>query len=108
MGGATDLAKTNADGVLISHDLLRLVDGILLARKTKQVIKQNLFWSLFYNLMALPLAAFGFIAPYMAALGMSISSLVVVGNAMRLNRIKKKKFNTHKPRPETLKANSQQ
>ena len=85
MGSATDLAKTNADGVLISHDLLRLVDGILLARKTKQVIRQNLTWSLCYNLSALPLAAFGFIAPYMAAIGMSASSLVVVGNAMRLN-----------------------
>lgn len=94
MGGATDLAKTNADGVLISHDLLRLIDGILLARKTKKVIKQNLIWSLCYNLMALPLAAFGFIAPYMAALGMSASSLVVVGNAMRLNRLRKYKLKT--------------
>ena len=100
MGGATDLAKTNADGVLISHNLLRLIDGILLARKTKVIIKQNLIWSLCYNLMALPLAAFGFIAPYMAALGMSASSLVVVGNAMRLNRLRKYKLNTaQKPSP---------
>ncbi len=91
MGTATDLAKTNADGVLVQHDLLRLVDGVLLARKTKSVIRQNLGWSLCYNLLALPLAAFGFIAPYMAALGMSASSLVVVGNAMRLNRIPKNK-----------------
>ncbi|WP_420554175.1 heavy metal translocating P-type ATPase [Neptuniibacter marinus] len=105
MGGATDLAKTNADGVLISHDLLRLVDGILLARKTKRIIKQNLFWSLFYNLMALPLAAFGFIAPYMAALGMSASSLVVVSNAMRLNRLKKRKSGPIKHQSETLKTN---
>ena len=100
MGGATDLAKTNADGVLISHNLLRLIDGILLARKTKVIIKQNLIWSLCYNLMALPLAAFGFIAPYMAALGMSASSLVVVGNAMRLNRLRKYKLKTaQKPSP---------
>lgn len=89
MGSATDLAKTNADAVLIAHDLQRLTDGIILARKTRAVIRQNLGWSLCYNLMALPLAAFGFIAPYMAALGMSASSLVVVGNAMRLNRIPK-------------------
>ena len=89
MGSATDLAKTNADAVLIAHDLLRLVDGIILARKTRQVIRQNLGWSLFYNLLALPLAAFGFIAPYMAALGMSASSLVVVGNAMRLSLLPK-------------------
>ncbi len=89
MGTATDLAKTNADGVLISHDLLRLVDGIRLSRKTRAVIRQNLGWSLCYNLLALPLAALGFIAPYMAAIGMSASSLVVVGNAMRLNRLPK-------------------
>ncbi len=89
MGTATDLAKTNADGVLISHDLLRLADGILLSRKTRSIIRQNLGWSLCYNLLALPLAALGFIAPYMAALGMSASSLVVVGNAMRLNRLPK-------------------
>jgi len=89
MGGASDLAKTNADGVLISHDLLRLADGISLARKTKKIIRQNLAISLCYNLMALPLAAFGYIAPYMAAIGMSASSLVVVGNAMRLNNLKR-------------------
>ncbi|WP_299177144.1 heavy metal translocating P-type ATPase [uncultured Neptuniibacter sp.] len=107
MGGATDLAKTNADGVLISQDLLRLVDGIQLSRKTKGIIRQNLIWSLCYNLMALPLAAFGFIAPYMAALGMSASSLVVVGNAMRLNRLKQirhKQLSPVKPEAEA-KAN---
>lgn len=107
MGTATDLAKTNADGVLISHDLLRLVDGILLARKTRVIIRQNLSWSLCYNLMALPLAAFGFIAPYMAALGMSASSLVVVGNAMRLNRLPKRpKTGTTAAETPALKTNS--
>ena len=88
MGGATDLAKTNADAVLISADLLRLVDAIQLARKTQRVIKQNLSWALLYNLTALPLAATGFIAPYMAAIGMSASSLVVVGNALRLSKVR--------------------
>ena len=104
MGSATDLAKTNADAVLIAHDLLRLIDGIILARKTRKVIRQNLGWSLFYNLLALPLAAFGFIAPYMAALGMSASSLVVVGNAMRLNRLPKlRPLRTRQPKanPDT-------
>ena len=89
MGSATDLAKTSADAVLVNHDLTRLASGIQLARKSRKVINQNLAWSLCYNLTALPLAAFGFIAPYMAALGMSLSSLVVVGNALRLSRLPK-------------------
>lgn len=89
MGSATDLAKTNADGVLISADLLRLVDAIQLSRKTRSVIRQNLGWAAGYNLLALPLAALGFVAPYMAALGMSLSSLVVVGNALRLSKLSK-------------------
>jgi Cu2+-exporting ATPase len=86
MAGATDLAKTNADAVLIANDLMRLTDAIRLARKTRAIIRENLAWALFYNVLALPLAATGFIAPYMAAIGMSASSLVVVGNALRLSR----------------------
>lgn len=87
MGGATDLAKTNADAVLISNDINRLADGVELAKKTRSIIRQNLGWSLFYNITALPLAAMGFIAPWMAAIGMSASSLVVVGNALRLTKL---------------------
>lgn len=87
MGSATDLAKTNADGVLISADLMRLADAIRISRKTRMIIRQNLGWSASYNLLALPLAAFGFIAPYMAALGMSLSSIVVVANALRLSKL---------------------
>ncbi|WP_051298748.1 heavy metal translocating P-type ATPase [Marinobacterium litorale] len=86
MAGATDLAKTNADAVLIANDLMRLTDAIRLARKTRAIIRENLAWALLYNVLALPLAATGFIAPYMAAIGMSASSLVVVGNALRLSR----------------------
>ncbi|SIS62059.1 heavy metal translocating P-type ATPase [Neptunomonas antarctica] len=87
MGSATDLAKTNADAILISSDIGRLVDAILLSRKTQSIIRQNLSWALLYNLIALPLAAMGFIAPYMAAIGMSVSSLIVVGNALRLTKL---------------------
>ncbi len=90
MGSATDLAKTNADAVLISSDLQRLVDAIHLSRRSRQIIRQNLSWALGYNLLALPLAAFGFIAPWMAAIGMSASSLVVVGNALRLSRLRRR------------------
>ena len=87
MGSATDLAKTNADAVLISSEIERLVDAILLSRKTQFIIRQNLSWALLYNLIALPLAAMGYIAPYMAAIGMSVSSLIVVGNALRLTKL---------------------
>ena len=87
MGSATDLAKTCADAVLLTGSLGRLVDAVLLARKCRRVIRENLGWSLLYNLLALPLAAEGFIAPYMAAIGMSASSLVVVGNALRLSKL---------------------
>lgn len=86
MGSATDLAKTNADAVLISSDLHRLPQAVNLARKTQSIIRQNLGWAIIYNLIALPLAATGMIAPYMAAIGMSASSLVVVGNALRLSK----------------------
>ncbi|WP_299196853.1 heavy metal translocating P-type ATPase [uncultured Amphritea sp.] len=87
MGSATDLAKTNADAVLISGELMRLPQGLRLARRTRANIRQNLSWSLLYNLIALPLAAAGMIAPWMAAIGMSASSLVVVGNALRLTKL---------------------
>jgi len=86
MNEATDLAKTSADAVLISTDLRKLAGAIAQARRTRRIIKQNIAWSLVYNLVALPLASLGFIAPWMAAIGMSASSLVVVGNALRLTR----------------------
>ena len=102
MGNASDLAKTSADAVLLSDDLNRLVDAFELMKKTRQVIRQNLGWSLTYNLTALPLAAAAMIAPWMAAIGMSLSSLVVVGNAMRLNR------NKAEERQKSLRNNSPQ
>ncbi|WP_129142132.1 heavy metal translocating P-type ATPase [Modicisalibacter coralii] len=86
MNSATDLARTRADGVLLSPRLWRLVDAVELARATRRVIRQNLAWALGYNLCALPLAALGWVPPWAAALGMSASSLLVVGNALRLGR----------------------
>ncbi|WP_034837301.1 heavy metal translocating P-type ATPase [Endozoicomonas numazuensis] len=86
MGNASDLAKTSADAVLLSDDLSRLTDAFELVKRTRRIIRQNLAWSLGYNMTALPLAAAAMIAPWMAAIGMALSSLVVVGNAMRLNR----------------------
>ncbi|MEM5527756.1 heavy metal translocating P-type ATPase [Gammaproteobacteria bacterium AS21] len=84
MGSASDLAKTHADAVLTSSELKVISDAVVLARKTKKIIKQNIFWAFSYNMLALPLAAFGLIPPYAAAIGMSLSSLIVVTNALRL------------------------
>lgn len=86
MGNASDLARTSADAVLISGNLERLPDAFNLTLKTRKIIRQNLAWALGYNLAALPLAATGMIAPWMAATGMALSSLIVVANALRLNQ----------------------
>jgi len=86
MGSGTQLAHASADLVLLSENLQHLLSGFNMARDTVKIIRQNLGWALGYNLLALPLAASGMIAPWMAALGMSTSSLVVVVNALRLRR----------------------
>ncbi|MDZ7788503.1 MAG: heavy metal translocating P-type ATPase [Halofilum sp. (in: g-proteobacteria)] len=86
MGGGSGLAGNNADMLLSAQRPADLAAGITHARRTLAVIRQNLAWAAGYNLIALPLAAAGFVAPWMAALGMSASSLIVVGNAMRLGR----------------------
>ncbi|MBD3894778.1 cadmium-translocating P-type ATPase [Halomonas sp. ML-15] len=87
MNGATDLARTSADAVLLSPRLGRIVEAIELTRATRRIIRQNLIWSVCYNATALPIAALGVVPPWVAALGMSASSLVVVGNALRLTRM---------------------
>ncbi len=86
MGGGTALAQTSADLVLLGDTLAPLPTGVRLARKTRRVIAQNLAWAAGYNLVALPLAAAGLVQPWMAAIGMSASSLLVVLNALRLSR----------------------
>ncbi len=84
---ATDLAKTNADALLTGGQLDVLVSAIETARRTRAIIKQNIGWALGYNLIALPVAAMGYVPPWAAAIGMSFSSLLVVGNALRLGRV---------------------
>ncbi len=86
MGGGTQLAQASADMVLLSEHLPHLVDAIKMAQRSLQIVHQNLGWALLYNVLALPLASMGYIAPWMAAIGMSASSLVVVLNALRLNK----------------------
>jgi Cu2+-exporting ATPase len=79
-----DLAKVNADLVLLGEGLGGLSRAVETARRMLQLIRQNLAWAVLYNLTAVPLAASGHLEPWMAALGMSLSSLLVVLNAMRL------------------------
>jgi P-type Cu2+ transporter len=86
LGSGTELAKIHADIVMIAPRLLALYEGVLSARHGLRIIKQNLAWAFTYNFTAIPLAALGLVSPWMAALGMSASSLLVVLNALRLNR----------------------
>jgi len=84
MGGGTDLARQQADIMLLSEDLMPLAQGVKVARKTLRVMRQNLAWAFAYNLLAIPLAMVGIVTPWMAGIGMSGSSLLVVLNALRL------------------------
>ncbi|MFC0710678.1 heavy metal translocating P-type ATPase [Azorhizophilus paspali] len=86
MGSATDLAKTCADAVLLSNRLEALVRAFDLAHRTRRIIIENLTWAGLYNGLILPFAALGWITPLWAAIGMSLSSLLVVLNALRLTR----------------------
>ena len=87
MADGAPLAHRSADLIATSPRLLRLPQAIMLARTTRRVIRQNLAWALGYNLIALPLAAAGLVTPWLAALGMAASSLLVTVNALRLARI---------------------
>ena len=86
MGGGTDLARSQADVVLLSDDLDHLTEGVRIARHTLRIMRQNLLWAFTYNVTAIPLAMVGWVTPWMAGIGMSASSLMVVVNALRLQR----------------------
>ncbi|MDR2017218.1 MAG: heavy metal translocating P-type ATPase [Burkholderiales bacterium] len=89
LGSATSLAQWTADVVILSDELPRLTDALRHARRTLAVIRQNLGWAIAYNVVAVPAAALGLVTPLIAALGMSLSSLTVVLNALRITRMKK-------------------
>jgi len=84
MGNGTSIAQHSADCVWLGHKLSGLDGAFFMARRTMQIVKQNLAWALCYNTLAIPLAVSGMIEPWMAALGMSFSSLLVMLNALRL------------------------
>ncbi|MFO8044861.1 MAG: heavy metal translocating P-type ATPase [Halomonas sp.] len=99
MNGATDLARTSADAILLSPRLSRIVEAVEISRATRRIMRQNMIWSVCYNFIAMPIAAMGFIPPWLAAMGMSVSSLVVVGNALRLNRFRSRAMPESVPLP---------
>jgi len=90
MGGGADVAKASADMVLLGDRLDRILEARELALQTRKIIRENLAWSLGYNLLILPLAVAGFVAPYFAVVGMSASSIIVVSNSLRLLKEKGK------------------
>lgn len=87
MGTGAALALQSSDAILTHDDLSALSLAVQQARKTQRVVRQNISWALCYNALAMPLAASGWLQPWMAAIGMSLSSLIVVINAARLQRL---------------------
>jgi Cu2+-exporting ATPase len=85
-GQAVPLAQAQSDFVVLGERLLSVVDALRLARKTMKVVRQNLWWALLYNAACVPLAIVGLLPAWLAGLGMACSSLVVIVNALRLNR----------------------
>jgi Cu+-exporting ATPase len=88
IGTGTDVAMEASDITLIRGDLNSIADAIYMSKKTIQNIKQNLFWAFAYNSFGIPVAALGFLAPWLAGAAMAFSSVSVVLNALRLQRVK--------------------
>lgn len=88
IGTGTDVAMEAADITLIRGDLNSIADAIFMSKKTIRNIRQNLFWAFAYNTLGIPIAALGFLAPWLAGAAMAFSSVSVVLNALRLQRVK--------------------
>jgi P-type E1-E2 ATPase len=86
MGGGADIACGNSDVILLSGRLDALLTAVRTAYRTSRTIRQNLAWAFVYNLVAVPLAACGYVTPLIAGAGMAASSMLVVANALRLLR----------------------
>jgi len=87
VGAGAPLAAAGADAILTAVSLETLTKTLLLAEKTQKIIKENLWWALAYNLLAIPAAMMGLVNPWIAGIGMSLSSLAVTLNAWRLRKV---------------------
>ncbi|WP_118815281.1 heavy metal translocating P-type ATPase [Neisseria lactamica] len=88
MKGGADVAEHTASATLMQHSVNQLTDALSVSRATLKNIKQNLFFAFFYNILGIPLAALGFLNPVIAGAAMAASSVSVLGNALRLKRVK--------------------
>lgn len=88
MGSGTDIAKEAGSIIIMQNNPLKIAEAISLSQKTFKIIKQNLFWAFFYNIVAIPLAIFGFVNPMIGAIAMSLSDVTVIGNSLRIYRKK--------------------
>ena len=88
MKDGADIAEHTAAATLMQHSVNQLVDALLVSRATLKNIRQNLFFAFFYNVLGIPLAALGYLSPIIAGAAMALSSISVLGNALRLKRAK--------------------
>ncbi|HHF3541287.1 TPA: heavy metal translocating P-type ATPase [Haemophilus influenzae] len=88
MKSSSDIAEQTASATLMQHSVNQLVDALFIARATLKNIKQNLFFALIYNILGIPLAAFGFLSPIIAGAAMALSSISVLMNALRLKKVR--------------------
>ena len=86
-----DVARAAADLILLNSEIEAVPEALAIARATLRTIRQNLFWAFFYNALGIPLAALGFMSPILCAAAMGLSDVVVIGNALRLLRMGKRR-----------------
>jgi Cu2+-exporting ATPase len=100
LGSGTALAQSQADLVVLNPSLAAIAEARALSQRTVAIIRENIIWAIAYNAISLPLALAGWLTPWLASLGMSLSSLLVVGNALRLLREPgRKALETRRPGP---------